>query len=67
VIVVFCLLAVWAGMKSFRGAAVIAPRHGETPEEAEARTAKVTWRILVPLIVLTGLAFYAFVVRTTVQ
>ncbi|HVQ18080.1 MAG TPA: hypothetical protein VMT27_03470 [Actinomycetes bacterium] len=56
------LSACWLGVKVFRGATVIAPRAGETQEDAEARADKIAWRVVVPLVAVTGLLCYAFIV-----
>jgi len=50
------------GERVFRGATVIATLTGESQEEAEARADRLAWRILVPLMAITGLVCYAFIV-----
>jgi uncharacterized membrane protein SpoIIM required for sporulation len=67
VLVVFLIFAGWAGLKFFRGAAVVTPRGGETADQAEARATRNALRALVPLVIVTALVFYAFVVWTTVR
>ncbi|MFZ2012625.1 MAG: hypothetical protein WAV00_02285 [Nocardioides sp.] len=61
-VVVFALFMARSGLKGFDGAAVTRTRTGESQDDAEARVERLTWRIVVLVVALTGLLCYAFIV-----